>query len=192
MSQLKHTHWIAAKHVLRYLQGTIGYGLRYATDVDLILQGYVDAYWVGSTVDIKSTSICFFTLGSAMVSRCRRKQSFVALSTTKAKYIALSVAVRKAIWICKLLTNLFDHEMDPTTIHCDNQRCVKLSKNPVFHDKSKHIEIKYHYIRDMMQRKTVHVQYLSTHEQLVASPNHLPRQSSSISVRDLAWWKMPP
>jgi hypothetical protein len=127
MSQPKHTHWIDAKHILRYLQGTIGYGLRYAANVDLILEGYTDEDWEGSAVDRKSTSSCCFTLGSTMVSRCRRKQSFVALSTTKAKYIALSVAVRKAIWICKLLTNLFDHEMDPTTIHCDNQRCVKLS-----------------------------------------------------------------
>jgi hypothetical protein len=56
--------------------------------------------------------------------------------------------------------------MDPTIIHCDNQRCVKLSENPVFHDKSKNIEIKYHYIRDMVQRKEVHVQYLPTHEQI--------------------------
>jgi hypothetical protein len=56
--------------------------------------------------------------------------------------------------------------MDPTIIHCDNQSCVKLSENPVFLDRSKHIEIKYHYIRDMVQRKAVHVQYLPTHEQI--------------------------
>jgi hypothetical protein len=166
MSQPKHTHWIAAKHVLRYLQGTIGYGLRYASNVDLSLQGYTDADWAGSVVDKKSTSGCCFTLGSAMVSWCSRKQISVALSTTEAEYIALSVAVREAVWLHKILTDLFDHEMDLTTIHCDNQSCVNLSKNPVFHDRSKHIEIKYHYIRDMVQRKTVHVQYLSTHEQI--------------------------
>jgi hypothetical protein len=101
-----------------------------------------------------------------MVSWCSRKQSSVALSTTEAEYIALSVAVREAVWLHKLLTDLFDHEMDPTIIHCDNQSCVKLSENPVFHDRSKHIEIKYHYIRDMVQRKEVHVQYLPTHEQI--------------------------
>jgi hypothetical protein len=79
----------------------------------------------------------------------------VALSTAEAEYIELNVAIREAVWIRNLLTNLFDHEMDPTIIHCDNQSCVKLSENPVFHDKSKHIEIKYHYIRDMVQRKVV-------------------------------------
>jgi hypothetical protein len=88
----------------------------------------------------------------------------VALSTAEAEYTTLSVAVCEAVWLCKLLTDLFDHEMDSTVIHCDKQSCVKLSENPVFHDKSKHIEIKYHYIRDMVQRKAVHVQYLPTHE----------------------------
>jgi hypothetical protein len=72
MSQSRQTHWIAVKHVLRYLRGTIGYGLRYASCVDMRLQGYVDADWEGSTVDQKSTSGCF-TLGSSMVTWCSRK-----------------------------------------------------------------------------------------------------------------------
>ena len=75
------------------------------------------------------------------------------------------MAVRETVWLHKLLTNLFDHEMDPTIIHCDNPSCVKLSENPVFHDRSKHIEIKYHYIIDMVHRKAIHVQYLPTHDQ---------------------------
>jgi hypothetical protein len=114
------------------------------------VQGYVDADWAGSVVDRKSTSGCCFTLGSAMVSWCSRKQSFAALSTAEAEYIALSVAVCEAVWLHKLLTDLFDHGMDPTTIHCDNHSCVKLSENPMFHDRSKHIEIKYNYNRDMV------------------------------------------
>jgi hypothetical protein len=166
MSQPKHTHWIVSKHVLRYLQGKIGYGLRYVANVDLSLEGYADADWAGSAVDRKSTSGCCFTLGSTMVSWCSRKKISLDLSTTKAKYIALSVAVREAVWVCKILIDLFDHELDPTTIHYDNHSCVKISENPMFQEKSKHIEIKYHYIRDMVQINIVHVQYLSTHEQI--------------------------
>jgi hypothetical protein len=166
MNQPRQTHWIAAKHVLRYLQSTVGYGLRYTSSVDLSLQGYANADWTGSAVDWKSTSDCCFTLGSAMVSWCSRKQSFVALSTAESKYIALSVAVHEAVWLRKLLTDLFDHEIDLTIIHCDNQSCVKLSENPLFHDRSKDIEIKYHYIRDMVQRKAVHIQYFPTHEKI--------------------------
>ena len=71
----------------------------------------------------------------------------MALSTTEPEYIAFSVAVCEAMW---LLIDLFDHEMDPTIIHCDNQSCVKHYENHVFHDKSKHIEIKYHYIENMV------------------------------------------
>jgi hypothetical protein len=76
------------------------------------------------------------------------------------------VAVHEVVWLRKFLADLFGHEMDSTVIHCDNQSCVKLSENPMFNDKSKHIEIKYHYIRDMVQRKEVHVKYLSTHEEV--------------------------
>jgi hypothetical protein len=67
------------------------------------------------------------------------------------------VAVHKAVWLHKLLVDLFGHEMDSTVIHYDNQSCVKLSENHVFHYKSKHIEIKYHYIGDMVQRKAIYV-----------------------------------
>jgi hypothetical protein len=101
-----------------------------------------------------------------MVSWCSRKQISVALSTAEAEYIVLSVAVREAVWLQKLMNNLFDHEMNPTTIHCDNQSCVKLFESPIFHDILKHIEIKYHYIRHMVQRKIVHVLYLPIDEHI--------------------------
>jgi hypothetical protein len=114
MSQPRQTHWITTKHVLRYLQGTIGYGLRYASSVDMRLQGYAVADWARSAVDLKRTSSCCFTLRSALVSWCSRKQNSVALRTAKAEYIALSVAMREAVWLCKLFADLFDHEMDST------------------------------------------------------------------------------
>jgi hypothetical protein len=138
-------------------------------------------------VDQKRTSSCCFTLGSSMVSWCSGKQSSVALSIAEEEYIALSVVVREAVWLHKLLKIAFDHEMDPTISHCDNQSCVKLSENPMFHDRSKQIEIKYHYIRDMVQRKAVHCNtFLHMSRLQISSPKHFPRQSSSTSVRDLA------
>jgi hypothetical protein len=81
-----------------------------------------------------------------MISWLRKKQTSVALNTTKAGYIAASVASCEAVWLQKLLAWLFDLELKPTLIYCDNQSCVKLSGNPIFHEKSKNIEIKYHYI----------------------------------------------
>jgi hypothetical protein len=76
-----------------------------------------------------------------MISWQSRKQSNIALSTTKAEYIAACSASYEAIWFRKLLTGLFDLEMEATLILCDNQSCIKMTENPVFHDKSKHIEI---------------------------------------------------
>ena len=81
----------------------------------------------------------------------------MALSTAESEYIALSVAICEAVWLHNLLADLFGHVLYSTIIHCDNQICVKISENLVFHNKSKHIEIKYHYIRDMVQRKAIHV-----------------------------------
>ena len=69
------------------------------------------------------------------------------LSTAEAEYVATCSAICEVVWLRKLLSDLFDLELDATCIYCDNQSCVKLSENPMFHDKSKHIEIKYHYIR---------------------------------------------
>ena len=83
-----------------------------------------------------------------MISWFSRKQSYVALSTTEEEYVTSFSASCKPVWLRKLLSDLFDLKLDATCIYCDNQSCVKLSENPVFHDKSKHI--KYHYIRDMV------------------------------------------
>jgi hypothetical protein len=80
--------------------------------------------------------------------------------------MAASQASCEAIWLRKMLVALFGQEMPPTVIHCDNQSCIKLSENPVFHDRSKHIEIRYHFIRDWVQRGAVQLQYVSTDDQV--------------------------
>jgi hypothetical protein len=101
-----------------------------------------------------------------MISWQSRKQSSIALSRADAEYIAACSASCEAIWLRKLLIGLFDLEMEATTILCDNQSCIKMIENPIFHDRSKHIEIRYHYIRDMVQRGALKLQYVSTDEQV--------------------------
>ena len=126
----------------------------------------MDSDWAGSAIDRKSTFGCCFSMGLGVISWFIRKQSCVALSTTEAEYVAYYSASCEVVWLRKLLSNLFDLQLDATCIYCDNQSCVKLSKNLVFHDKSKHIEIKYHYIRNMVQRGVVKLQYFATDEQI--------------------------
>jgi hypothetical protein len=163
----KHVHLVAAKHVMRYLKGTMDYGLGYDGDHDFTLSGYTDANWAGSFADRKSTSGCCFSLGSAMISWQSRNQFSIALSIAEAEYIAACSASCDAIWLRKLLTGLFDLEMRATVILCDNQSYIKMTENHVFHDRSKHIEIRYHFIRDMVQRGALKLQYISTDEQVV-------------------------
>ena len=90
----------------------------------------------------------------------------MALSTAKSEYVAACSASCEAVWLRNLLSDLFDIQLDATCIYCDNQSYVKLSKNLLFHDKSKHIKIKYHYIRDMVQRGAVKLQSVAMDEQI--------------------------
>ena len=101
-----------------------------------------------------------------MIAWRSRKQTSVALSTTEAEYIAACVASGEAVWLPKMLSGLFDLQLEATCIYCDNQSCIKLSENPVFHDKSKHIEIKYRYMRNMVEKGAVKLQYVATDEQI--------------------------
>ena len=165
LMELIHVHLVVEKHVLRYLKGIVDYGIKYDVNHKINMHGYVDSDWEGSAIDRKSTSRCCFSMGSGVISWFSRKQSYVALSTAKAKYVAPCSSSYEAVWMRKLLSNLFDLQMDATCIHCDNHSCVKLSENPVFHDKSKYIKIKYHYIKDMVQRGAMKFQYVTMDEQ---------------------------
>ena len=90
---------IAAKHVLRYLKGTVNYGLKYDVNQKINLHGYVDSNWAGSATNGKSTLGCCFSLGSGMISWFNRKQSCVALSTTEVEYVSSCLASFKVVWI---------------------------------------------------------------------------------------------
>ena len=117
------------------------------------LHGFTDADWVGSPTDRKSTSGGVFSIRSTSVSSYSMKQISVALSSAEAKYMAENQAACEAIRMRNILVGLFVSHLDPMLIHCYNQSCIKLSVNPVFHDRSKHIDIWYHHIRDCVQWK---------------------------------------
>jgi hypothetical protein len=158
---------IAAKHVLRYIHRTINYGLRYTASSDIQLHVFTDSDWAGSAEDRKSTSGMCFNLGSTMISWGSRKHKSVALSTTEAEYITACEACTKAIWLRNLISDLFDQISYSTIIHCDNKSSIRLSEHPMFHERSKHIEIKYYFIRDKVQEGEVKLQYIPTNEQTI-------------------------
>eukprot|EP00253_Pinus_taeda_P035352 PITA_35352 len=166
MCEPRKVHWVAAKHILRYLQGTVDYDLNYRQADGVRLAGYTDFDWTGCASDRKSTLGCCFVLGSTVVSWFSQKQKSVALSSAEAEYMAASLASCEAIWLRKMLFSLFGQPLRPSVIYCDNQSCIKLTENPVFHDRSKHIGIKYHFIGDYVQKGAVKLEYIPTNEQV--------------------------
>ena len=103
-----------------------------------------------------------FSLGSSKISWFSRKQSSVAQSSVEEECISTSMGNKEAVWLRKLKFDLFGNPLEPTFIYCDNQSCMKLSLNPIFHNRSKHIEIPYHYVRNMVEKNVAELRCIST------------------------------
>jgi hypothetical protein len=159
MANPGRAHWEAAKRVLRYLKGTSDRAL--GLGGDLILRAYTDADYAGDQDDRKSTGAYVFTIGDGAVSWASKKQPVVALSTLEAEYMAMTQAAKEAIWIRSLLREL-GCNLDDVLIHGDNQGAIALSRSSVFHNRSKHIDIQYHFIRSMLSDGIISIDYLPT------------------------------
>ncbi|RWR99148.1 polyprotein-like protein, partial [Dinothrombium tinctorium] len=147
MNNFTHSHFKAAKRVLRYLNGTRDFALMLKPENEALI-GYSDADWGGNTDDRKSTSGYLFQLGGSSLSWNSKKQQTVALSSTEAEYMALSTATQECVWLRNLLQEIgFKQEM-PTTIFEVNQACIKLTKSTKNYARTKHIDIRHHFIRE--------------------------------------------
>ena len=154
-------HWEAGMYLLRYLRGTIEHGIVFEGD-EANLIGYSDASWA-STFDMRSVSGYVFKMNNAAISWRSRKQSVVALSSTEAEYVALAEAVKEAIWLKKLFIELqLMNQGSSTLVYEDNMSCIKVSKNDSSHGRMKHVDIKYHFIRDQVEKKEINIQYCKT------------------------------
>ncbi|KAL0537088.1 hypothetical protein IC582_026058 [Cucumis melo] len=160
------THLKVAKRILRYLRGTLDYGLFYSSSKEFKLEGYCDSDWAGDTNDRKSTSGYVFFIGNTAFTWSSKKQPIVTLSTCEAEYVAAASCVCHAVWLRNLLKTVGILQEDPTVIHIDNKSTIALAKNPVFHDRSKHIDTRFHFIRDCISRKEVQVEYVKTEDQI--------------------------
>jgi len=158
-------HLAAAKRVLRYLKATKTLALSFSSELrDAQLVGFSDSDWGGDRDDRKSTAGYVFTIGGTAISWKSKKQPVVALSSTEAEYIGTSEATREAIWLQRLLHELTqsDKPTNPQLLFVDNQGAIKLTENPRFHERTKHIDIKYHFVRQACENGLITVQYIST------------------------------
>ena len=140
-------HWTAVKRIFRYLKGTTSYGISFTKGKDLKLLGYADADYAGDLDSRKSTSGYVFFLNGAPVSCSSKAQATVAQSTAEAEYVAANDAVREAVWLRLLLEELGLKQQGATLLWQDNQGAIAIAKNPESHSRTKHIDVKHHYIR---------------------------------------------
>lgn len=173
------THYNHLKRVLRYL--------KYTDDLELVfkrehtnqepLLGFTDSDWAGDSTDRHSTSgHVFFVLGNC-VSWCTKKQATVALSSTEAEYMALSQGACEGIYLQQVLRN-FDFDKKSFILQVDNQSCIHLAKNPALHKRMKHVEIRYHFLRELVEKGQLLIQYVSSKDQkanILTKGLHLPQ-----------------
>ncbi|KAK2428718.1 putative mitochondrial protein [Trifolium repens] len=161
----KVSHLTQVKRILKYVNGTSDYGIMYSHCENSTLYGYCDADWARSADDRKSTSGGCFFLGTNLISWFSKKQNCVALSTAEAEYIAAGSSCSQLVWMKQMLKE-YDVEQDALTLYCDIMSAINILKNPVQHSKTKHIDIRHHYIRDLVENKIVILEHVGTKEQI--------------------------
>jgi transposase InsO family protein len=159
------SHWSAVRRILAYLKGTLNHGIRYAQGADGLL-GYCDSDYAGDPNSRRSTSGFVFLLHGGPVAWSSRRQTSVSLSTTEAEFIASSEAAREGVWLSRLMKSIKPGFGEPIRIMCDNQSAIALIKNPVHHQRSKHIEVRYYFVRERQEAGDIDIQYIPTDQQL--------------------------
>ena len=142
-------HWQAVKWILRYLRGTSTHALCFG-GTDICLQGYADADMAGDKDTRRSTTGYVFTIGGTPVSWASKLQKIVSLSTTEAEYVALTEASKEILWLDRFLEEL-GQKQDNCVLYSDSQSAIHLAKNSAFHSRTKHIEVRYHFIRNLLE-----------------------------------------
>lgn len=165
----KKVHWNAVKRIFKYILGTTDYGLWFkappANEATWSISAFSDSDYAGDETTRKSTTGYIIFLGDSVITWGSRKQNVVALSTTEAEYIAGCTCVQELVWVKRLIRELLCVRKIECILYIDNQSAIQLIKKPVFHRKTKHIEVRFHYIRDMYLKKKFTVEYINTDEQ---------------------------
>lgn len=153
-------HWATLKRVLRYLKATINHKLTFDGKSECDMKGYCDADWASHSEDRRSCTGYTFVFQGAAISWCSKKQPTVALSSTEAEYMSLASAVQEAIWLKQLHGDFWpESSAIPIVVHCDNQSAIRISGNESYHPRSKHIDVRYHFVRERIAAKQVLVKY---------------------------------
>jgi hypothetical protein len=168
MEEPRASHWAAVKQILRYIAGTLNFGCIYTRSglSEPKLLGFSDSDLAGDIDDRKSTSGSVFFVGMNLVTWVSQKQNVVALSSCEAEYIASANAACQGIWLSRLLGELLGIQAPKVNLLVDNKSAIALSKNPVHHERSKHIDTKYHFVRECVDNGSIDIDHVGTQNQL--------------------------
>ncbi|GKC64325.1 hypothetical protein Tco_1096923 [Tanacetum coccineum] len=164
-NEFNEHHVSAVKRIFRYLKGTINLGLWYLKDSDFDLTTYSDADHVGCHLDRKSTSGSVQFLGDMLVCWSSKKQNCVSISTTESKYVDVSGCRAQVLWMHTQLTD-YGFFYDKVPIYCDSNSAIAISCNLVQHTRTKHIDVRYHFIKDHVEKGTIELYFIGTEFQL--------------------------
>ena len=159
-------HWNAVIRILRYIKKAPGQGLLYRDRGDTQVSAYCDADWAGSPLDRRSTTGYCVSIGGNIISWKSKKQNVVARSSAEAEYKAMALVTCELIWIKQLLQELKFCEVQQMKLYCDNQAALHIASNPVFHERTKHIEIDCHFIREKLLSKEISTEFVNSNNQL--------------------------
>ncbi|XP_042755647.1 secreted RxLR effector protein 161-like [Lactuca sativa] len=166
MEKPTEQHLQVVKSILRYVKGTLDHGLSYRRkEGEVKITGYSDSDLANDVVDRKSTGGMAFYVNESLVTWASQKQKVVALSSCEAEFIAATMSACQGIWLRRLVTELTKQRVPPVTLFVDNQSALNLMRNPVFHGRSKHIDIRYHFIRDCVESGEITVSYVCSNKQ---------------------------
>ena len=166
MSKPYSNHMTAAKRILRYVKGTINFGLKYKSGEESELIGYCDSDYAGDLDDRKTTSGFIFFLGNNPVAWNCSKQKVIALSSCEAEYISSTMSVCQGIWISRFMHELSGCEEKCFDLCIDNKSTIDISRNPVHHGRTKHIDVRFHFIGKCVEEGKVILRYIRTEEQV--------------------------
>jgi hypothetical protein len=162
----KDSHWKMAKRIRKYVADTLNFGLWFSQSEDNHLSGYTESDFAGSLDDQKSILGYAFHMGMNLISWASKKQPIVSISSAKAEYVAATSSSYQVVWLQRLLNDMSHTKKYPTPIFYDNTSTIALSKNHVFHKKSKHIDTRFHFIRKLVNNGEIFLQFCGSGDQL--------------------------
>ncbi len=165
MHRSTDNHLVAAKRILRYVQGSLDNGLSFKPR-PLQLTAFIDSDWADDLMDRRSTTGLIVFLGHNPITWQSKKQPTCSRSSTEAEYLALANCTIDLGWVCMILKDLGIFLGSPPIIWCDNLSALALASNPVFHARTKHVEVNYHFIREKVTNKDIQLWYISTDDQI--------------------------